>query len=162
MPAVVPFIPLIAAGVGGAATVISSRSQQGAQRDASRIEGHYTDRALEDARQQREYEQKRDEEQRTYDRSRYDTETAYSRGKYAEERDHDRGQFANYLGRLDPYAKVGAGAVTGLGASLPTPQSQRPTMGDGMIKIQAPTGEIREVPEAHAQHFLSLGGKRVN
>lgn len=152
---------VVAGGIAAASAAASSRSQQSAQRDASRIESGATDNALAYQKEQDAYERAQAEENRTYTRSQFANEQAYSRGKYQEERNFDRGQFANYLGRLDPYAKVGAKAVTGLGASLPTPQSQRPTMGGGMIKIQAPTGEIRDVPEAHAQHFLSLGGKVV-
>ncbi|MDQ3170237.1 MAG: hypothetical protein M3Q55_08885 [Acidobacteriota bacterium] len=152
---------LIGAGISAAASTAASRSQQSSQRDASRVESSYTDEALKDAREAREFERAQEEEARTYERGRYADEQAYSRGKYKDERDFDRGQFANYLGRLDPYAKVGATAVQGLGASLPSVASQRPTMGSGMVTIQAPTGEVREVPEAQAAHYLSLGGKRV-
>lgn len=131
-------------------SVFSSRSQQTASREAAQMQYRATQDALAYQREQDAYTRQRDEER-----------TAYDRRTSEEARGYDRNQYANYLGRLDPYAKVGAAAVTGLASSLPSVQSQRPTMG-GMVKIQAPTGEVRDVPEAHAAHYLSLGGKRVD
>lgn len=162
MPAAVA-VPLITAAVGAGATVAASRSARVAQRDAAAIEGKYTAEALRDAREQRAYEQRMAEEARLEERKRYADETSYTRGRYAEERDFDRADYADYRGRLSPYEGVGAQAVTGLGAStaraLP---GLVPTMGGGgMVKIQAPTGEVREVPQAHADHYVSLGGKVI-
>jgi hypothetical protein len=166
MPAAVA-IPAIATVVGGGlaagAAVAGSRSAQRTQREASRMENDATMAALADAREQRAYEQRLAEEDRAYERGRYAEDRDYTRAKYADERDFDRGQFANYLGRLDPYAKVGANAVTGLASSLPSVASVRPTMGR-MVKVQAPMehgGEIREVPEAYVQQLVSKGGRVV-
>lgn len=134
------------------------------------------------AEEQRKYDRMTSEEQRAYDRARYADETGYERGRYAEERDygrsfaederdygrnvyaeerdHGRGQFANYLQRLAPYSKAGAGAVNKLGASVgQNTASMVPTMGGGrMVRIQAPNGQVKEVPSQHADHYVSRGG----
>jgi len=51
---------------------------------------------------------------------------------------------------VDPNQLDPVGGTTG-------PAGGRP----GMVKLQAPDGTIREVPEAEAQHYISLGAKRV-
>lgn len=152
----------IAGALGAGAAVAGARSSQRAQRDASRMEMDATNRALQDAREQRAYEQKRDEDERAYRRSLDEQEF----GRYTEKRDYDRGQYANYLGRLQPYSATGSTAVANLGASVTRalPAAVPAAGGSAMVKIQAPEeygGGISEVPAAHVQHYLSKGGKVV-
>lgn len=170
MPAVVPFIPLIAAGVGAGATIYGAHSQQSAQRDASRAENASLDEALAYEKEQDAYNRQRDEEQ-----------TRYDRAKYEEGQVYDRGQYADFLGRLDPYRAAGTGALTRLsshfGGSAPAMTYAKPTSlnlptgpesappqtgglrgGTGMVVIQAPDGSTREIPASQADHYISRGG----
>lgn len=168
MPAVVPFIPLIAAGTAAGATIYGAHSQQSAQREASRIDSGAAREALDYQKEQDAYERQRSEEERDYGRGKYEEDTLY-----------DRGQYADYLGRLDPYRAAGTGALTRLsshfGGSSPSMTYARPTSlnlpqvtqpgassgvrgGTGMIVIQAPDGSTREVPASQAEHYISRGG----
>lgn len=142
MPAAVA-VPLIAAGVGAGATIVASRTAQGAQRDAARIENDAALRALDYQREQDAYERKRQEE-----------ETAY-----------DRQQFADYQGRLAPFRNAGTSVLPGLTqrvsgaatAAVPTNGG-----GTGMVTLKAPTGAMREVPASQADYYIAQGAVRVD
>jgi hypothetical protein len=124
----------LAAGIGGVSTLMGSRSQSSAVRDSSRIEQDALRRAENAAREERDYNRRRDEERQ-----------AYERGFAEDERGYRRGQFADYQGRLAPFRDVGVN-------------------GGPMVRIQAPPergGGIREVPAAHVDRFLAAGGKVV-
>jgi len=57
MPAVVPFIPLIASGVAGTASIIGANKQAGAAEQGSQLQYKSTEEALADARAQRAWQQ---------------------------------------------------------------------------------------------------------
>lgn len=140
------------------------------------------------AEEQRRYDRMTYAEQQAYDRARYADEQQYLRGRdaqafglerdrfgferekfgteqknYGEERDFGRGQYANYLGRLEAFRAPGAGVMPalssvvgrGVAASVPT------MGGGGMVKLQAPNGQVTSVPAAHVEHYISRGAKRV-
>lgn len=155
----------ISGGVQAAGNIYASRTAASANRDAAQLEYEATQQALADARAQREYEQKRDEEQQQYERGRYAEERDYTRGIYGEERDYGRGQYANYLGRLDPYAKAGTRATARLEDILTQSRPMNPAAGPaasgGTVRLKAPTGEVRDVPVAMAESYLNRGAVRV-
>lgn len=177
MPAVIPFIPLIAAGVGAGTSIAAIKSQRGAAKDASRIEQQSTSEALRDAREQRQRDQLLADEDRAYQRER----DAYGRSlderefgyrssrdsvmdaRFNDERDYGRGQFADYKSRLAPYGNIGTRATANLasvvGRALP---AAMPTTGAGaMVRLQSPDGKIGEVPEGAVEHYLAKGATRV-
>ena len=157
----VPLAPiLIPAAATALGSIFGSKSQRKSQKEALKQEKRYTDLALQDAREVRAYDRTRADEDRAYERGRYADERDFERGRYTEERDFGRKQHAGYLDRLSPYSRAGAGAVTGLAASTARAMpGVVPTSGGGrMVQIQAPNGQIREVPESHAQHYVSKGG----
>ncbi len=153
----------ISAGAG----LVASHQASNANKDAAQLEYEATQQALADAREQRAYEQKRDEEQQQYDRGRYSEERDYTRGVYGEERDYGRGQYANYLGRLDPYRQSGTRALTRvedvLNRSTPmNPAAARPTnTGGPMVQLKAPTGQIKAIPADQVDQYLARGAVRV-
>jgi hypothetical protein len=147
----------LAAGIGGVSTLMGSRSQSSAVRDSSRIEQDALRRAENAAREERDYNRRRDEERQ-----------AYERGFAEDERGYRRGQFADYQGRLAPFRDVGVNALPRLSRAANTGLSgaQMGMAGGGgpMVRIQAPPergGGIREVPAAHVDRFLAAGGKVV-
>lgn len=164
----------IAAGLSAAGTAAASKSQGTASRDASRIEQRSSQEALAAAREEQAYRRRFDEDERDYSRRVGEDDRAYKRrmdaddrlferGRYTEERDYGRGQTANYLERLEPFRQGGTRALANLSASTSRamPGMVPAAGGSRRVKIQAPTGQIAEVPEAHAQWYESRGGVRV-
>lgn len=132
---------VVPAAISAIGSIWGSKNQKSASRDASRQEARFTSEALKDAREERDYSRRRDDEQMTY----------------------DRGQRASYLERLKPFTTAGQQAITNIAAST---QSQLPgsvpTMGSGqMIQMRAPNGQVREVPASQAEWYLSRGATRV-
>lgn len=81
-----------------------------------------------------------------------------------QQRQYQQGQYANYLTRLQPYQAVGANAAARLDqtAARALPGAV-PTMGSGqLVKLASPTGQIRDVPAAHADWYLSRGATKVS
>jgi Ni/Co efflux regulator RcnB len=148
---------IAAAAIAAGATIYGTRQQSNAHRDASRMEQDSFRRAEDAAREDRDYNRRRDEERQGYDR------------RFAEdERSYRRGQFADYQGRLAPFRDVGVNALPRLSRAANTGLSgaQMGMAGGGgqMVRIQAPLergGGIREVPAALADRFLAAGGKVV-
>lgn len=154
--------------INAGAGLVASRQASNANKDAARLEYEATQQALADAREQRDYEQQRDEEQQQYDRTRYGEERDYNRAQYGEVRDYDRGQYANYLGRLDPYRQTGNRALTRVEDVLNSSRPMNPAAGGnpaamsgGTVRLKAPTGEVKDVPAEMAEQFLNRGAIRV-
>lgn len=150
---------VVAAGITALGSLFGNKSNNRASRDAMRMEADATNRALAQAREDQEYERQRYAQERAEEQRRYEDERAYSRGRTADETGYARGQRADYLGRLDPYNAAGTGAITRLSDIL---GGGRAGGGGGaMVKLQSPTGEVRDVPEAQAQHYIQMGAKRI-
>lgn len=185
LPAVaVAAIPAVASLIG---SIFGSKTAQKAQREASGVEERLADRAIEEARQEREYNRARDLEREGY----------------------DRGQYADFLNRVSPYSAAGAGAVNRLSQALggqavnvpnymvarpgpvtvtpnqtpiqaatgqgwrgentepmrPMPGStsglETPMNAQGMESWRAPDGEIRQFPASMAAQLEAKGAVRV-
>jgi hypothetical protein len=143
-------VAALPAAIMGVASVVGSKTQQSASRDAARIESSSTDKALAYQREQDAYDRKFKEDERDFDR-----------GRYTEERDFDRGEMTSYRGRLSPYANAGVPALQGLSSHLSAPLPSMQHASSQMVKIQAPTGEVKDVPAQFADRLLAAGGKRV-
>lgn len=177
-------IPAVASLIGN---IFGSKTAQKAQREASGVEERLADRAIEEARQEREYNRARDLEREGY----------------------DRGQYADFLNRVSPYSTAGAGAINRLSQALggqavnvpnymvaapgpvtitpnQTPQQQAagqgwreqaglpasgglesmggietPMNAQGMESWRAPDGEIRQFPASMAAQLEAKGAVRV-
>lgn len=140
-----------------------NRSQQTANREAAQLE-------RESFREAMDYQREQD---------------AYERAKYKENTLFNRGEMADYRSRLEPYRGAGLGALARLsdhfGGSAPMQTYARPTDldlpevgggasqsrprdiagGAGMVTIQAPNGDTRQIPRSQAQHYIDRGGVLV-
>lgn len=154
MPAAIA-IPLITAAATGTASVISSRLQSNANRDASRTEADYNRRALEAAREEQEYRRRFDEDERNYRRQ----------------------QATDYRSRLDPYVRGGADAQQRLNGLMygsryqpagpqqaPVAPPARPSpapAATATVLMRAPNGQTQQVPAAQVEHYAARGAVRV-
>lgn len=184
MPITMPVAMLIGTAASGAAAAGSSFARNRAESRARRDENRYTDEALRESRDQREYERRMDaeriqremedrafqRERDAYNRSMDEREFGYRSGRDAvmddrfnNERTYSRGEFADYKSRLAPYGDIGTRATANLasvvGRQLP---AAIPTAGKGaMVRLQSPTGQIGDVPENAVEHYLAKGATRI-
>lgn len=145
-----------AAGLG--ATALASHASGSSAKRASDMESDYSTKALDAAREERDYSRGRDEEQRDYDRRERQAET----DRLLEARNYNRGEQVNYRERLSPFRDAGVRAVGRLdqglaqnvGATVPTNSNVT-----GMIQIVGPNGKAYSVPASQRDHWLSKGAQ---
>lgn len=132
---------LIPTAVAGATQIYGARTMANANRDASQLEYDATMRALEDAKEDRDYTRKTAEEQRAYDRQ----------------------QYADYRNRMQPYERAGSAATDRLSSVLAQHLPNTvPGMGNGsLVRVKAPNGQVKDVPAYHADWYVQQGATRV-
>ncbi len=150
----------IGAGVGLLGSLFGAKSQSKAIDKASQVEERYNNRALDEARAERDYTRGRDEEQRNYDRKERQSEI----DRLLEQRAYDRGEQVNYRDRLQPFVDPGVRAVGRLDRGLATNMAaSAPFNGNtgGMIQVQGPNGKTYSVPASQQAHWAKVPGATI-
>ncbi len=132
----------IGAGAGLLASIFGSKSQAKSADKALAAETSYGNRALDAAREERDYQRSQD----TYLRE----QNERTRATQDEERAFARGEKASYRERLSPFRSAGVNAVNRLDRSLAGNMAASvPTNGSsagGMVQMKAPNGFVKAIP----------------
>lgn len=143
--------PILQYGVPVAGSLIGAGMQAGADREATRLQSHYNDRALAAAEEEQKYQRER--------QGRLDTQSE-------DERQYQHGQYASYQQRLAPYREASAPSLGRLnsllsGSQWSTPGQSPGAPQGGMVTLRAPDGSTSQVPASQADHYLQRGAVRV-
>lgn len=137
-----------AAGLG--ATAMASHASGSSAKRASDIESNYNNRALDAAREERDYQRQQD---------------AAAIARQIEQRDYTRAQANSYRDRLAPFRTAGVHSINRLDASLAGNMAASvPTngpVGGALVPMKAPNGQIKSIPAHLVDMAMQKGAVRV-